>query len=430
MEELLPLPLVIKDDAIIKVMGVGGGGCNAVNYMYKQGIQGVTFLVCNTDKQVLNKSSVPAKLQMGPGLGAGGDPEKAHQYAEESRDRIHEALDDGTQMLFITAGMGGGTGTGASATVAEVAQSMDILTVGIVTIPFAFEGQRKIRKAMTGVATLAEHVDALLVINNEKLRKIYPDLNLFNAFSRSDDVVCNAAKAIAEIITVPGYINTDFADVRNTLRNGKVAIMNVGQANGEERITNAIKNALESPLINANDVRGAKRILLQFYCSKEHAIMMPEIDQIHEFVKQVGDDVEVQWGASLDDSLGEDVRVTIIATGYEVTDIPSLKDVADESRASGDGNAASGGVSIDEAIKKQYEDKEEGGEKQKGESGAQAGQQPSAELRGVANTGVTPAGTKDDNRFSTEIEITFDDEPREEKKSESTGFGWFRGRRS
>ena len=342
-EELLNLDLVIEEDAIIKVMGVGGGGCNAVNYMYKQGIAGVTFLVCNTDKQVLGHSPVPAKLQLGPGLGAGGNPDKARGFAEESRDRIKEALDDGTQMLFITAGMGGGTGTGASAIVAQVAQQMNILTVGIVTIPFAFEGKPKIRKAMTGVATLAEHVDALLVINNEKLKQIYPDLNLLNAFSKSDDVVCNAAKSIAEIITVPGYINTDFADVYNTLKDGKVAIMNVGQASGENRITKAIKNALQSPLINANDVRGAKRILLQLYCSKDNAILTQETDQVHEFIQEVGEDVEVQWGISLDDTLGDAVRVTIIATGYEVSDIPSLQEVA-------------GKTTIDEAIKKQYED--------------------------------------------------------------------------
>ena len=333
------IPLDLKDDAIIKVMGVGGGGCNAVNYMHRQGIHDVTFLVCNTVRQALGKSSVPAKLQLGPGLGAGGDPERAQGYAEESRDRIREALDDGTQMLFLTAGMGGGTGTGASSIVAEVAQEMGILTVGIVTIPFAFEGKRKIRKAMQGVARLAEHVDALLVINNEKLKQIYSDLNLLNAFSKSDDVVCNAAKSIAEIITVPGYINTDFADVRNTLRNGGVAIMNVGQAKGENRITKAIDDALQSPLVNTSDVHGAKRILLQFYCSTEHAIVMNEIDQINEFVKEVGDDVEVQWGASLDETLGENVRVTIIATGYEVSDIPTLDD-----------------ASLDEAVISQYQE--------------------------------------------------------------------------
>ena len=327
-DEYLPLPIEIKEDSIIKVMGVGGGGCNAVNYMYRQGIRGVTFLVCNTDKQVLEKSSVPAKLQLGPGLGAGGNPDKAHEYAEASRDRIREALDDGTQMLFITAGMGGGTGTGASATIAEVAQEMDILTVGIVTIPFAFEGKRKIRKALTGVAKLAEHVDAILIINNEKLKQIYKDLDAFNAFSKSDDVVGNAAKSIAEIITIPGYINTDFADVYNTLKNGKVAIMNVGQAQGENRITTAIDNALTSPLVNANDVHGAQRVLLQFYCSKDYPIIMQEFDQINQFVDEVGDDVEVQWGVSIDDSLGEAVRVTIIATGYAVSDIPSLEDEA------------------------------------------------------------------------------------------------------
>lgn len=323
-EDLITLPLEgLTEDSIIKVIGVGGGGCNAVNYMHRQGLKDVSFLVCNTDRQVLVKSSVPSKLQLGPGLGAGGDPETARQYAEESRDHIREALNDGTQMLFITAGMGGGTGTGASSVVAEVAQEMGILTVGIVTIPFAFEGKKKIEKAMTGVARLAKHVDALLIINNEKLKQIYPELNLLNAFSKSDDVVANAARAIAEIITVPGYINTDFADVRNTLRKGGVAIMNIGHASGDKRITNAINDALNSPLVNTNDVHGAERILLQFYCSTEHAIVMEEIDQINEFVQEVGDDIEVQWGASIDETLGEEVRVTVIATGYKVDGLPS-----------------------------------------------------------------------------------------------------------
>ncbi len=325
-DDILPLEIDIKEDSIIKVMGVGGGGCNAVNHMYQQGIQGVSFLVCNTDKQALGGSSVPAKLQLGPGLGAGGNPEKARQYADENRERIREALDDGTQMLFLAAGMGGGTGTGATAIIAEEAQKMNILTVGIVTIPFAFEGKPKIRKALTGVAALAEHVDAILVINNEKLKQIYPDLDLMNAFSKSNDVVGNAAKSIAEIITVPGYINTDFADVYATLKDGKVAIMNVGRAGGENRITNAINNALQSPLVNTNDVHGAKRVLMHFYCSQEHAIQGQETDQIHAFVREVGEEVEVQWGLSLDDSLGEEVRVTLIATGYEVSDIPSLNE--------------------------------------------------------------------------------------------------------
>ena len=340
-EDLLPLTLDIQTDTIIKIMGVGGGGCNSVNYMYGKGIKDVSYLVCNTDKQALSKSSVPAKLQLGPGYGAGGKPEKAQEFAEESKDRIKEALDDGTKMLFLTAGMGGGTGTGAGPVVAEVAQSMGILTVGIVTIPFAFEGKPKIRKAMTGLAKLAEHVDALLVINNQKLIQIYPDLTILNAFDKSDDVVCNAAKAIAEIITVPGLINTDFQDVYNTLKDGNVAIMNVGSANGERRITRAIQNALQSPLVNTNDVHGAKRMLLQLYCSREAAIETQEAEQIQDFIQQVGDEVEVQWGISIDETLGEDVRVTIIATGYEVSDIPSLTDVV-------------GKISIDQAIDNNY----------------------------------------------------------------------------
>lgn len=336
------LGLEITQDTIIKVMGVGGGGCNAVNYLYSQGISDVTFLVCNTDKQSLSRSSVPAKLQLGPGWGAGGKPEVAQQYAEESRERIREALNDGTQMLFITAGMGGGTGTGASAIVAEVAREMNILTVGIVTIPFEFEGKKKIKKAMVGVAKLAEHVDAILVINNQKLLNIYPDFSLPNAFSKSDDVVANAARSIAEIITVPGYINTDFADVYNTLKNGNVAIMSVGSASGEERISQAIHEALHSPLVN-NDVHGAQRMLLQLYCSHENSIVASEMEQLHTFVNEMGDDVEVQWGISFDDKLADKVRVTVIATGYEVSDIPGLDD-------------AVGKKTVDEAIDSFYKE--------------------------------------------------------------------------
>ena len=324
MSEMLPLNIQIMDNSIIKVLGVGGGGCNAVNYMYRQGISDVSFLVCNTDSMALEKMSVPAKLQLGPGLGAGGRPQVAHQYAEENEERIREALDDGTRMVFITAGMGGGTGTGASPVVAKVAHEMGILTVGIVTIPFAFEGNKAIRKAMRGIAELAQYTDALLVINNEKLKLLFPDFDLPNAFDKADEVVCNAAKSIAEIITVPGYINTDFQDVYNTLKDGNVAIMNVGTASGENRITQAIRNALNSPLVNTNDVSGASRILLNFYCSKEYAIRMQELEQVQAFCNSVGEEVDVKWGASYDDSLGESVKVTIIATGYSVSDIPGL----------------------------------------------------------------------------------------------------------
>ena len=316
MEDIIDVlgPLDIQE-SIIKVMGVGGGGCNAINYLYKQGIQDVTLLVCNTDKMSLDGSSVPNKLSIGNGLGVGGKPGLAKQYAEEDREKIREALNDGTKMLFITAGMGGGTGTGASPIVAEIAKEMGILTVGIVTVPFAFEGPKKIQKAMDGVAALAEHVDAIVVINNEKLRQIYADFNLLNAFAKSDDVVANAARSIAEIITKPGYINTDFTDVYNTLIGGGTSIISVGTASGENRVANAIHHALHSPLINT-DVHGASRLLLQIYCSTEHAMIMSEIDQIHDFVREVGDDVEVQWGAALDEDLGESVRVTIIATGF------------------------------------------------------------------------------------------------------------------
>ena len=341
-EELITLPLELVQDSLIKVVGVGGGGGNAVNYLYEQGIQDVTFLVCNTDRQAMSKLSVPAKLQLGTGLGAGGRPEVACQYAEQSRDAIKTALDDGTKMLFVAAGMGGGTGTGASPIVAEVAQEMGILTVGIVTIPFKFEKGQKIHKAMVGVAKLAKHVDALLIINNEKLKDIYPDFSFLNAFEKSNDVVANAARAIAEIITLPGIINTDFADVYNTLKDGGVAIMNVGRASGETRITDAINDALNSPLVNTNDVHGAKRLLLQLYCSTEHAIQMQEIDQIDAFVDEIGDDVEVQWGAALDETLGDEVRVTIIATGYEVDGLPTI-DTDDEEQ------------SIQDAIRQNYE---------------------------------------------------------------------------
>ena len=412
MEELLTLPLEgLTEDSIIKVIGVGGGGCNAVNYMHRQGLKDVSFLVCNTDRQVLIKSSVPSKLQLGPGLGAGGDPETARQYAEESRDYIREALNDGTQMLFLAAGMGGGTGTGASSIIAEVAQEMGILTVGIVTIPFAFEGKKKIEKAMTGVARLAKHVDALLIINNEKLKQIYPELNLLNAFSKSDDVVANAARAIAEIITVPGYINTDFADVRNTLKKGGVAIMNIGKASGEKRITNAINDALNSPLVNTNDVHGAERILLQFYCSTEHAIVMEEIDQINDFVQEVGDDIEVKWGASIDESLGEEVRVTVIATGYKVDGLPSEE-------------AEEGKKTIEQAIDENYPPQMQN----------RMEDEPvqTIDLSATLFPAEEPAArTPREHAASTsadEVVIAVEDEPQEEEtpKTEHRAFGWIR----
>lgn len=412
------LGLDIAQDSIIKVMGIGGGGCNAINYLYSQGVQGVTYLVCNTDKQSLERSSVPAKLQLGPGLGAGGKPEVAEDYAEQNTDRIKEALNDGTKMLFLTAGMGGGTGTGASAVVASVAREMGILTVGIVTIPFAFEGKKKIMKAMTGVAKLAEQVDAILVINNEKLCQIYPDFNMLNAFKKSDDVVANAARAIAEIITVPGHINTDFADVYNTLKNGNVAIMSVGRSGGENRITNAISEALHSPLVNS-DVCGAARLLLQIYCSEEHAVLMSEIEQIHAFVDDIGKDVDVQWGISVDDNLGEDVRVTIIATGFEMSDIPGLED------------APVGKKSVDDAIKHYYEDQSQTPQDKTTKAPQEQPEEPSTveiDLEVVSPTPVEERKEEDDLLLRL-----FDDVPAAQAESSKDsrsflGAGWLRGR--
>ena len=407
-------------ESIIKVMGVGGGGCNAVNYLYKQGIQDVTLLVCNTDKMSLAGSSVPSKLQIGNGLGVGGKPEKAKQYAQEDRERIREALNDGTKMLFITAGMGGGTGTGASPTVAEIAKEMGILTVGIVTIPFAFEGPKKIQKAMNGVAELAEQVDAIVVINNEKLRQIYSDFNLLNAFSKSDDVVANAARSIAEIITKPGYINTDFTDVYNTLIGGGASIISVGTASGENRVANAIHQALHSPLINT-DVHGATRLLLQIYCSTEHAMIMSEIDQIHDFVREVGDDVEVQWGAALDEELGESVRVTIIATGYEVSDIPSLeKKTVDASinKYYGEDNAPKQAEVIEEETAPVATEEKE-------EEVILIDEQPAVEIKLEINDSHVEPTDSDD-----EIVIDFDDVSADGQRNLFAGIPeWMRGRR-
>ncbi len=355
MEEELPILLDIQDNNIIKIVGVGGGGCNAVNFMYTQEVKDVSFLVCNTDTMALEGSHVPAKLQLGPGLGAGGRPEVAQELAAKNIDKIKTALDDGTKMVFITAGMGGGTGTGASPVVAKVAQEMGILTVGIVTIPFAFEGKKAIRKAFRGIAKLAEYTDALLVINNEKLRMLFPDFDLPNAFRSSDSVVSNAAKSIAEIITVPGYINTDFQDVYNTLRNGGVAVMNVGRASGEKRITKAIEDALKSPLVDTTDVHGASRILLNFYCSEEHAILMQELDDITNFCDSMGDEVEIKWGVSYDSELGEDVKVTIIATGYSVNDIPGLDEAVDGEEEAAQPQKPIMRPTIEEAIDKFYD---------------------------------------------------------------------------
>lgn len=318
-----------RQNSIIKVIGVGGGGGNAVNNMYKQGIHDVSFVVCNTDAQALKDSPVPERLQLGSeGLGAGNRPEKARQAAEESIDDIKAMLSDGTKMDFITAGMGGGTGTGAAPVIARVSKELGILTVGIVTIPFKFEGNKKIDQALDGVDEMAKHVDALLVINNERLRKVYPDLSLLNGFAKADDTLSVAAKSIAEIITVRGLINLDFNDVRTVLKDGGVAIMSTGFGEGEGRVRKAIDDALNSPLLNDNDVYNSQKILLSIAFSSENGtdgLAMEEMNEINDFMSRFGSNFELKWGIAIDNTLEKKVKITILATGFGLDD---LEDVA------------------------------------------------------------------------------------------------------
>ncbi|MDR2844275.1 MAG: cell division protein FtsZ [Candidatus Symbiothrix sp.] len=321
--------------SIIKVIGVGGGGGNAVTHMYKEGIQDVNFVLCNTDNQALLNSGVPAVLQLGrtitEGLGAGGRPEVAKQAAEESIPDIKRMLEDGTKMVFVTAGMGGGTGTGAAPTIAKVAKDMGILTVGIVTIPFVFERKFKIIQALRGVREIRRNVDALLIINNEKLREVYADLTVLNAFKKADDNLTIAAKSIAEIITIPGYVNLDFNDVKTILKDGGVAIMSSGFASGAGRLAKAFDSALHSPLLNNNDVFKAKKILFNVYSGSQAPLMMDEMDEIDTFMdKFVTKDIEVIHGLAVDEALGEDVKVIILATGFDVENIPFMSEVTPE----------------------------------------------------------------------------------------------------
>ena len=312
--------LPAENPSIIKVIGVGGGGGNAVNYMYNKGIQGVDFVVCNTDQQALHNSPVPIKIQLGEtlteGRGAGNKPETGKQAAIENLNDVVSVLKDNTNMVFVTAGMGGGTGTGAAPVIAKAAHEMDILTVGIVTIPFRFEGEKRITQALEGIRELKNYVDALLIINNEKLREMYGDLKLSNAFAKADDVLTTAAKGIAEIITVHGYINVDFADVETVMKNSGVAIMGSASAEGENRATDAIMAALESPLLNNYDIAGVQNILLNITSGNEE-ITMDEVGQITDFVQEVvGSNASIIWGTGIDEKLGPKVNVTIIATGF------------------------------------------------------------------------------------------------------------------
>lgn len=314
-----------RDEVIIKVIGVGGGGDNAVNHMYEQGIRKVSFVVCNTDKQALNNSAVPNRLLIGPnitkGLGAGNNPELARQAAEESAEEIARLFDDETKMVFITAGMGGGTGTGAGPVVARIAQEKGLLTIGIVTIPFFFEGEKKIFKALDGAEEMSKYVDALLVVNNEQLTEIYPDLDWMNAFGKADDTLSNAARSISELITCDGYMNLDFNDVNTTLRNGGAAIISTGFGEGEHRVTKAIEDALNSPLLKNKDIFGSKRLLFNLYFSREadQKFVMGEAKELTSFISNIDKGVDVIYGIGFDETLGNKIKITILAAGFELS---------------------------------------------------------------------------------------------------------------
>lgn len=311
----------LKDDKkIIKVVGVGGGGCNAVSDMYNEGLEGVTFAVCDTNKKSLNLSPVPYKLVLGKtGLGAGADPVRGRSEAQENIEDLKQLFSDGTQMVYVTAGMGSGTGTGAAPLVASVAKGMGILTIGIVTLPFYFEKRRKIMKALRGLEEMRKNVDALLIINNQQLCNIYSNaaIPVKEAFHIADQVLCDATRSISELITITGEIDVDFRDVEVTMRDGGGAIMAMGRANGKHRVETAFEDALNSPLLYGSDISKAKRILFNVYTSSENPLYVNEMDEIDAFTDALNPNIEVIWGIANDDSLGEDVKVTILATGFE-----------------------------------------------------------------------------------------------------------------
>ncbi|MCQ2126645.1 MAG: cell division protein FtsZ [Bacteroidaceae bacterium] len=332
-EGTLPFDFPTESRKIIKVIGVGGGGGNAVRNMYHEGIRDVVFVVANTDQQALADSEIPIKLQLGrettKGLGAGNDPEVARQAAEESIEDIRAQFKDDTQMVFITAGMGGGTGTGAAPVIARVAREMGMLTVGIVTIPFKFEMRRKIKQALRGVRELSQYVDALLVISNEKLLELCPGTSVSDGFKRADQTLTTATKSIAELITCRGIINLDFRDVRKILTDGGVAIMSEGAASGENRVALAFEAALHSPLLYNNDIHKSGKILFNIYQTNDASqhLQLDEINEIRHFMdKFVDKNIEVIWGLAIDDNLKEGIRIAVLATGFGVDSIPMIDD--------------------------------------------------------------------------------------------------------
>ncbi|NNC94150.1 MAG: cell division protein FtsZ [Chitinophagales bacterium] len=316
----LQFDLPKEQASIIKVIGVGGGGSNAVNHMFRQGIVGVNFVVCNTDGQALEISPIPNKIQLGPeitqGLGAGSNPDVGRDASEESLNDIQDILSKNTKMVFVTAGMGGGTGTGGAPVIARIAKEMGILTVGIVTTPFSFEGRRKLRQAEEGIQLLKNNVDTILIVSNDKIREIYGNLTRSDAFGNADNILATAAKSISEIITVPGEINVDFADVEYVMKDSGVAIMGSSMAEGEDRAVRAVQGALNSPLLNDSDIRGAKNILINI-TSGARQVLIDEITEINDYVQDAaGNDSDIIFGTCDDDSLGDKLSVTIIATGF------------------------------------------------------------------------------------------------------------------
>ena len=337
--EILPFDFPTESRKIIKVIGVGGGGGNAVKNMYREGIHDVVFAIANTDQQALADSEIPVKIQLGRqitnGLGAGNDPEVARKAAEESIDEIKDQFKDDTQMVFITAGMGGGTGTGAAPVIARCAKECGMLTVGIVTIPFKFEQRPKIKQALKGVREMSQYVDALLVISNEKLVEIYPGESIATGFKHADETLTTATKSIAELITCRGIINLDFRDVKKILSNGGVAIMSTGVARGENRVNQAFDAALKSPLLYNNDIHKSKKILFNIYQSNqaENQLMLDEMNEVRHFMDKFEDkDIEVIWGLANDDTLTDEVKITVLATGFGMESIPMMDDEEEADR--------------------------------------------------------------------------------------------------
>ncbi|MDE6345671.1 MAG: cell division protein FtsZ [Muribaculaceae bacterium] len=349
------IPQTVKS-SIIKVIGVGGGGNNAVQHMYNQNIENVSFWVCNTDDQALKNSSVPNKLLIGEtGLGAGNVPSVARQAALDSEESIADLFTDNTKMVFITAGMGGGTGTGAAPVVARIAREHGMLTIGIVTIPFLFEGQKKILKALEGAEEMSKYVDALLVINNERLTEIYPELNFINAFGKADDTLTIAARGISEMITNSNtVINIDFNDVDTTLRNGGAAVISIGYGEGEHRVTKAINDALNSPLLKDRDIFGSQRLLFNIYFNPDgdQEFLMKEASEISEFVSDINPNVDIIWGLAKDSSLGNKVKITILAAGFATRNDNNEKNSPEKKTVNAGSVNESGPVILEEPIEK------------------------------------------------------------------------------